>query len=321
MNYSFGFQQDVGFGTVVDVSYVGSLGRHLLWARDLNTTPLGANFDPANLDQTNGKALPVAFLRPFRGYNSVIIREPASSSNYHSLQVTANRRFARNLEFGVTWTWSKAMDYNTDDATAVSTLVPVRIWNYGLSDYDRTHVLRANWIWDVPGVPWRSRVLDPVLQNWQVSGVASFASGAPMLPGWSTTTATDLTGSTHAARLVVTGDPTLPKDQRTFERYFRTDVFQMPQAGTFGNAARSVMRGPGINNWEIALFKNFPVRETMRLQFRWELYNAFNHTQFSGLDAAARFDPITGQQVSQSFGQVSGVRNPRTMQFALRFHF
>jgi hypothetical protein len=321
MNYSFGVQQNIGFGTVIDMSYVGSLGRHLLWGRDLNTTPLGANFDPANLDQTTGKPLPAAFLRPFPGYNNIVIREPGSSSNYHALQVTVNRRFARTLEFGAAWTWSKAMDYNSQDQTNVSTLVPVRVWDYGLGDFDRTHVLRANWIWDVPALPWRSPFLDPILRNWQVSGVASFLSGAPGAPNLTWTKATDTTGSTHAARLVVTGNPVLPKDQRTFDRFFRTEVFQTPESGTVGNAARTVFRGPGINNWEIAFFKNFPVRESMRFQFRCELYNAFNHTQFSAVDSRARFDPQTGQQASASFGQVNGVRSPRTMQFALRFHY
>lgn len=75
------------------------------------------------------------------------------------------------------------------------------------------------------------------------------------------------------------------------------------------------------NNWDIALYKNFPLREQMRIQFRWELYNAFNHTQFESVDTTARFDPATGEQVNSQFGQLTSARAPRLMQFALRFYF
>ncbi|MGH9341566.1 MAG: hypothetical protein ACRD1R_18770, partial [Acidobacteriota bacterium] len=322
MNFSLGLQQDIGFGTVLDVSYVGSLGRHLLWQRNLNAIPFGARFDPANIDPTTGKPLPPAFLGHFVGYNDVMIREPASSSNYHSLQVTVNRRFARELQFGASWTWSKALDYNTGDTANISALVPVRIWNYGLSAYDRTHVLKVNWIWSVPSGTWSNPVLKGILDNWQVSGIASFVSGPPLSVNFSTTKSVDITGSpTHGARVVLTGSPILPKDQQTFDQFFRTDVFQLPDVGTVGNAARTVLRGPGTNNWDIALYKNFPLDEKRRIQVRWEMYNAFNHTQFSGVDTNARFNPDTGEQVSGGFGQVTSARDPRIMQFALRFYF
>ena len=143
MNFSFSVQQNVGFGTVVDVAYVGSLARHLLWQRNLNAIPFGANFSPANNDPTTNKVLSPAFLRPYIGYNNINYLEAASTSNYHSMQVQANRRFARRLQFGVAWTWSKAMDFKDNDTDAVSTLVPLRVWNYGLAGFDRTHVLKA----------------------------------------------------------------------------------------------------------------------------------------------------------------------------------
>ena len=106
---------------MLDVGYVGSLARHLLWRRNLNSIPFGANFDPRNIDPTTNAPLSPAFLRAYTGYNNVSIAEQASSSNYHSMQVTANRRFARGLEFGVAWTWSKALDYNEGDTDTVST--------------------------------------------------------------------------------------------------------------------------------------------------------------------------------------------------------
>jgi hypothetical protein len=116
MNFSFSVQQNIGFGTVIDVGYVGSLARHLLWRRNTNPVPLGANFLASNADPTNAAvALQPSFLRPITGYNNILISEWASSSNYHSLQATLNRRFAKSLEFGLAWTWSKALTYNDAD--------------------------------------------------------------------------------------------------------------------------------------------------------------------------------------------------------------
>ncbi len=323
MNFSLSVQQNVGFQTVVDVGYAGSVGRHLMWQRNLNAIPFGANFDPRNADPTNPAVpLPQAFLRPLVGHNNVNFREWAATSNYHSLQVSANRRFARGLQFGAAWTWSKALDFNDNDTDSVSTLVPVRVWNYGLASFDRTHVFKINWLWDVPKTSTSHPLVRGVLNDWQISGIASFVSGAPLGVGFQTTTAVDITGSpTDGPRIDVTGNPVLPKSERTFSRNFRTEVFRLPARGTIGTAAKNLLRGPGINNWDIALFKNFPVREPVRLQFRVEFYNAFNHTQFSAIDTTARFDSATGAQGNARFGEFTTARNPRQIQFAVRGYF
>ncbi len=322
MNYSFSIQRDIGFGTVLDVGYVGSAGRHLTWQRNLNDIPIGANFVPANADPTNPRVpLAPAFLRPLPGLQNIQFREGAASSNYHSLQVTANRRFARGLEFGLAYTWSKSLDFTESGTEGVTTLVPVRVWHYGLSSFDRRHVMTVNWLWDVPRSAFGNSLLKGVFNDWQISGIASFSTGLPTAVGVTTTTAVDITGTPSiGARPLLTGDFHLPKEERTFDRNFRTEVFQLPAIGTVGNAAKRYLRLPGINNWDVAIFKSFPIRDSMRLQFRWEMYNAFNHTQFSTLSTTARFDP-QGNQVNRQFGAYTGAREPRRMQFALRFHF
>ncbi|MDP2997840.1 MAG: carboxypeptidase regulatory-like domain-containing protein, partial [Bryobacterales bacterium] len=120
MNWSFGVQQNVGFNTVLDVAYVGSVARHLMVWRDLNSVPYGSNFLPANQDASNpGRPLPVNFFRPYPGYASVNYVEFSSTSNYHSMEVQVNRRFARSLQYGLTWTWSKALDFADGDTTVV----------------------------------------------------------------------------------------------------------------------------------------------------------------------------------------------------------
>ena len=321
MNFSLGVQRQIGFGTVLDVSYVGSLGRHLAWQRNLNAVPFGADFLPSSIDKTNNSVLSPSFLRPYLGYNNVNYREFAGTSNYHSMQVSANRRFAHGLQFGGAWTWSKAMDFADGDTNAVSTLVPVRVWNYGLASFDHTHVVKINWLWDLPKANLQNAVARAVVNNWQLSGIASFVSGAPLGVSYSTVAAVDTTGSpTDGARVVITGNPVLPKSGRTFNRYFDTSVFRLPAVGTIGNSAPTLFRGPGINNFDLALFKNFPIRDRARLQLRCDAYNAFNHTQFSAVNAAARFD-ATGAQVNTLFGQLTAARDARIMQLSARFSF
>jgi hypothetical protein len=112
----------------------------------------------------------------------------------------------------------------------------------------------------------------------------------------------------------------LPKGERTFSRNFRTDRFGLPKAGTLGFMSKNMLRGPGVNNWDIALFKNFNIREGLHFQFRSEFYNAFNHTQFSTFDTSARFDG-NGNQVNAQFGQFTAARDPRLVQLAIRVQF
>jgi TonB-dependent Receptor Plug Domain len=321
MTFSLGVQQDLGHGVILDMAYAGSLGRHLYWQRNIASIPFGANFDPRNADPSNSAVpLPPNFLRSYPGYGNVLYREPAASSNYHSLQVSANRRFTSGLQFGANWTWSKAMDF-TDGVSDVSTLVSPRVWNYGLAGFDRTHVVKINWLWDVPSRRIRWPIAKAVLDGWQINGIASFISGEPLGINATTTTGVDITGSpTDGYRPVVTGNPVLPKSERTVDRFFDTSVFGLPAIGTFGNAAKTVIRGPGTNNWDLAFLKNFRIREGVQIQFRIEMYNAFNHTQFNAVDTTARFDPL-GNQVNAQFGQLTNTAAQRTMQLGLKFMF
>ncbi len=325
MNFNFGIQRNVGFGTVVDVSYVGSLGRHLMQTRNLNSIPFGANFRPENQDPSSpGKPLPAAFLRPYVGYNDISLLEYAGNSSYHSMQVTVNRRFAKGLQYGASWTWSKAMNYGDTDSAAVSNLISPRVWNYGLAGFDRTHALTVHWTWAVPQASrlWKNVAVKAALDGWQVSGIVNFISGAPLGIGLGFVNSVDTTGSpTDGARVNLVQNPVIPKSERTFSRNFNTEAFQAPAVGTIGNASSSLIRGPGTNNWDISLFKNILLpTDRAKLQFRCEAYNAFNHTQFNALDTATRFD-AAGRQVNARFGEFTGANAARRIQLALRLSF
>jgi hypothetical protein len=327
MNYSFGVQQRVGFQTIVDVAYVGSLGRHLLQTRNANAIPFGSNWKPEFQDATNpGRPLPAAFLRPYLGYNDITYTLYDGNSNYHSLQAMANRRFARGLQFGAAWTWSKAMDYSDNIAGLVSTLVDRQVWNYGRAGFDRTHILKLNWTWDVPRMPaaWKNPVLRQAFNGWQVSGIATFQSGPPsgISFGSTVTNANEVSGSpTDAARVMVIAKPNIPRGERNFSHNFNVDAFAAPATGAIGNATKDVVRSGGINNWDLSLFKNFGLfSERWKMQFRGEFYNAFNHTQFSTFDTATRFDG-QGRQTNTRLSEYTAARQPRRVQLALRLTF
>jgi hypothetical protein len=182
-------------------------------------------------------------------------------------------------------------------------------------------VLKANWLWDLPG--WKSgpAVMRAIVNGWQMSGIFTASSGAPTGVTFTTVNALDITGSpTDSPRIDVTANPVLPRSERTFDRYFNTSVFAVPAVGTYGNAARTLLRGPGIHNWDLTAYKNFSITERLRAQLRGEFYNAFNHTQWSTLDTAARFD-AQGRQVNTQFGQVTATRPGRRIQLALRVVF
>jgi hypothetical protein len=180
-----------------------------------------------------------------------------------------------------------------------------------------------NYLWDLPKASsrWNNAVARTALDNWQLSGIVSVASGTPRDVGYSTVDGADITGGGDGARIIVTGNAVLPKSERTFDTFFNTGVFARPARGDFGNAPKDIFRGPGLHNWDISLFKKFPFKNEARyVQFRWEFYNVFNQTQFNGVDNGARFD-VQGNQVNAQFGRFTSSRTPRVMQGALNFTF
>ncbi len=329
-NWSFGFQQAIGWGTVLDSAYVGSVGRNLLQRRSLNALNYGTRFLPASIDPTTGNtALPDNFLRPNPGYADIQYIEMASNSNYHSLQTQVNKRMSNGLMFGVAWTWSKSMNYVNGNNDAVNPFLNFRMRNYGKGNFDRTHNFVVNYTYNLPKLSkvWANPVSKWVFDNWDLAGVTSFISGAPSGVGYSLVQAQDLTGGGGAgvdSRINVLSNPILPKSERTVLRHFNTSVFAPPTKAELGigNAPKDVFRGPGTNVFDVSLYKNIPFdRENRyRLQLRFEFYNFFNHASFQGVDTTARFD-ATGKQVSGTFGQYTSTLDARRIVLGAKFHF
>jgi len=351
LSTTLGVQRAVGFQTVIDVAYVGTFGRHLSEQIDLNKVPYLSHFQAQNLDPTlltkpttilGGikQYTPLAdnFFRPTPGFTNVNLRSYSGTSNYHSLQTQITRRFAKGLQFGVVYTWSKAMTDQDTVSGAVATYQSRRFWDYGEANFDRTNNFVVHWTWDVPkgSSLWSNFATRTILDNWQFSGIGQLVSGSPLVSptqsphsGSSTLTtgAIDLTGGGDGARAVVTGDPVLPKGQRTVNQFFKSSVFVLPPYGqipgpnTPGITRVNFGRGPGTNRFDMAVSKNFPLKEGIVVQIRGEAYNVFNHPSFTKVDATAVFDQNSGLQKSATFGNLTADDQPRIMQLSGRVNF
>ncbi len=328
-NWSFGIQQNVGFGAVLDVAYVGNVGRHLMQRRSFNSLPYGARFLPNAIDSTTGSPLPDNFLRPLPGYADIQYIELAGTSNYHSMQTQLNKRFTKGFQFGVAWTWSKAMTIVDGNGNAINPYLNYRVRNYGKAGFDRTHNFVLNYLYDLPKLSKFANnvAVRAVFDNWQISGLTTFTSGAPLGIGYSLVSGADLVGASGAgidSRINVLKDPVLPKGDRTELRHFDTTAFAPPTRAEFGigNAPKDVLRGPGINVFDFTVIKNIPVgkSEARRLQLRFEFYNFFNHASFQGVDTTARFD-AQNRQVSGTFGQYTSTLDARRIVLGAKFYF
>jgi hypothetical protein len=346
-NWQLGIQREIGWGTVVDLTYVGNVTRHLELKTNLNEIPDGAKFLAANANPQNpATPKPDTFLRPYLGYENIVLRSHHGTSNYNGLQVQLNRRYIRGFQFAVAYTFSKALGVADEDEAQVPLIRPLREWNYAPLSGTQTHNLVINYTWDIPKA---SRLLgDKMLvrflfDNWQLSGENAFASGDWTPVFMTTVDSFDFTGGTggnagdagggvRTVRPRVVGNPQGGGNATPGEPGSWVDpaAFARPARGERGDAGRYVFRGPGINNWNLSLFKNFPLGDgRRRIQFRAEAYNLLNHTQFGGnvggtggvgIDNTLRYD-AAGNQVNAAFGKATAARAARIMQGSIRFTF
>ena len=314
MNYNFGIQHQMGT-MFFDMAYVGALSRHLVVGLNLNPIPIYSQ-----LAGQPGYGITANFLRPYQGYANITSELFAGTSNYNSLQASMRRRMSRGLQFGAAYTFSKALGTASSDGAAVSAYFPMRSYNYGPLTFNRTQTMSINYLYDIPrlGQKFGVKPLGWVVDNWQLSGITIFQTGAPFLPGFTTTNGENITGSTDSARIEVVGNPydNIPKGL-----YFNPAAFAVPAVHTFGNAGPNILYGPGIANWDLSLTKRFMFGEARSLAFRFEGFNAFNHAQFTSLYSTANFNPTTGAQTDPTFGMPSAARNARNIQLSGRFTF
>ncbi len=342
-NYAFnlGIQYKLPFDAVLDLSYVGGQSRNLPTFRNINAVPYGAAYLPQNQDPTRNlatgipgsNALPADLLAPFQGFNNnnIVYIEYIEKSNYNSMQASINRRFSKGLLIRGNYTWSKALGAYSDDQT-FARIDRNDHFFYAPQNFDRRHNLSINWVYELPK-PTHNKYLGYIANNWQLSGVYHYQTGAPYSIGFSVSGYgnQNLTGSpTEGARIVLLGSPGSGHSSDPYKQ-FDVTVFQAPSVGSKGlESGRNYLTLPPLNNWDLSVSKRFVVGEHYRFEARLDAFNALNHTQFNGINTTANFASpgstvITNLANSTTnlngFGSINSIRPPRNLQWMLRFEF
>jgi hypothetical protein len=250
--------------------------------------------------------------RPYRDFQSINTAATIGNSTYHSLQLSLNRRLSRGVFVMANYTRAKALDLQSVDRNA-GIIQDTRNFaaDKGLADFHRDHLFVTTFLAEIPS-PWRKGVDGAVTSGWQTNGIFNYTSGQPLtiVPG----TDRALSGG-GTQRADVSGEWRLSPgrsfdDQRS--AYFRTQAFAPAAVGSFGNSARNLVTGPGGWNLDLGIFKTTRINERFDVQFRWELFNAFNHANLG--------NPVVAVN-SAAFGQINTVTGPRIMQVGMKLRF
>lgn len=301
--WNVAIQRQLGATLALDVAYVANKGTKLEQRYTTNFVAPG----PGNT-QTR---------RPLPQFGAGVRYANIANSNYHSLQVKLEKRFSKGFSFLSAYTWSKLIDDSNIASQLGSVQDPRNLAiERGLGNFDVTHRLVSSFGYELPfgrGKQFAASLpalADAVLGGWQLGGIVQFQSGFPFTPLMGSPDPANV-GRQYARRpdRIASGEI----DNWTLDKYFDIAAFRTPAAFTIGNSGRNILRGPGIANWDMSIFKNFTISETKRLQFRWEMFNAFNTAQF--------LNPDTTVEAGTAGGRILGARDPRIMQVALKFYY
>ena len=322
--YSAGVQHSFGANTVLSVSYVGSVDRHESFWQEINLPPAG---DLACLTAGNCPAGTAPFngLVTYPGYTSIKNAFNAANSHYNSLQAELRGRITHDLTLQVSYTLSRAIDPSTGSSGNGWDLDwitnPYAGWQYdvGPSVFDRTNIALVNFVYAIPVLrnsP--NRFLKTTVGGWELSGVVTAQSGAPLNLGVNGhNVASIFPGGDVGNRPDVSGSISYP---HTVNQWFNPADFTAPAPGTWGNLGFDGVRGPGNDNWNIALHKSFVISEDRgsRVEFRAESFNTWNHTQFGGAGQNGGMSINFG---ASNFGAVTNAGDPRVFQLGAKVIF
>ena len=312
----FSVQHEFGPGILLDTSYVYTRGTNLNFATDVNQAPV------ALLGCTGfncGNPNPV--------FNSIQEQQYIGWSNYNALQVRLQKRMSYGLNFQFNYAWSKSLDTGTGNGHGSGVDIYQNAYtpllNYGLSNFNITNILVGQVTYELPFGSGRQYalhgVLDEIAGGWRVSTLFQWHGGAPFTPTVQSSVADGIdpgltpslsNGSSLYPELV--GNPHVSNP--TIHGWFNTAAFADPANGTFGNSGRNILVGPGFANVNLSIAKVFPLHwERSQLEFRGDMYNAFNHTNYGNPDATLG---------DSTFGTITGFTgNARIIQLGLHFTF
>jgi hypothetical protein len=297
-------ERQVGFGTTVEVSYVGRHALHQQYAANINQLQPGT-VTAATEVQANA-------LRPYKGYSAINLVKQGDTAFYQGLQVDATRRFQHGLSFGLAYTYASSRDCDSFQKTVIpNTFDPKSIC--GPADYDIRQVLAMNSIY---AIPFKSgnQILEETLGGWQLTQAYQFQTGAPL----SVYSGTDFAGvgpgsGNQLYNLVAGASLTGDGGFSAGHSWFNKAAFVAPTAGTFapGNL-RNILRAPGQAYFNAALLKKFPIVEGQILSFRVDAFDFPNHPNWNAPDT---------NFTSATFGQVTQKNGNRSLQGSLRYSF
>jgi hypothetical protein len=352
-NYNLTVERELPGNTLASVAYVGSQGRKLHGIYNLNydVNPTGCAADPVCVAYRPYQKILFPENERYTGVTNTGVIGIGSestflSSNYNSLQVTVNKRTSRGLSFLASYTWAHSLDYSSsleDDSFGGLAFDPTDFHsNYGNSSLDARHRFTLSYVYEVPKIRraesnWVAR---RAVNGWEISGVTTFQTGFPVQIYESTwrelrcdafdwTVCPDRPNQVGALKLVnprtsqfentVGGRAPLPRDHYWFD----PNAFALEDIGTVGNVGRNPFHGPGINNFDFAVYKNIPIiGESKYIQLRFEFYNVFNHTQFNAIAIQSlASNVVSGNAASSNFGRITSAFDPRLIQLAAKIYF
>jgi hypothetical protein len=312
MTGNFGVQHELPAGIFLEVTYVGTFGRHLLRQPDINYLQLP---ELKALNQIPSAQRPsLNSLRPFKGYSAIRQRLSDSTSNYHALQTHATRRMGR-VTFTTSYTWSKVLadSSGNGDNPDSGLFWRNRHYTYGPASFDRSHIFVATYSYRLPmfRTLTNNAVGKGLLDGWDVSGIIRGQTGAPL----TITAGTELTGSRRANYLG--GEPIA--DTRNPNGYFNRAAFYPASEEAEGTSGPGNVRGPGLYLWDFSLRKELVVNAERGWRFRIQadFFNVFNRVNYR--------NPATGWgslvQQDPNFGTISTAGPPRNIQLGAKFNF
>jgi hypothetical protein len=268
--WNLNIQQQLKSDYVLEVSYVGSKGTHLVVKRDINQAPPVVGVTDQNRN------------RPFPALRSLSRVESSGSSSHHALLTKFSKRFGNGLQFVNSYTFGKTIDTVSDTEGTVQ-----NAYNFArdraVSDFDVKHTLTTSWSYDLPFGKGRAfasnlgTVAEKFIGGWQLSGILLVRSGLPFTVNQQQNVQS--TGTANRPNRIGSGK----LDNPTVDRWFDITAFQQTPdtTGTYGNSGRNILRAPGQTNLDISLVKVTRFRERFEHQFKVEFFNALNHPQFA----------------------------------------
>jgi outer membrane receptor protein involved in Fe transport len=307
--WNLNVQRQFGRDVLMEVMYQGSRGTNLIVFDNADFRAPG----PGNVQS----------LLPYPQYARIQAFNNWATSSYQGTSVKIEQRPRKGFSYLLAYTFSKSIDL-------VSTLNSGPVWTdpfnrrtaRGPSDFDARNRFSAAYSYELPFGKGKALLssLSPgankLVGGWGVRGVTFFQTGLPQSPSMNLSR-TGICSAACVARPDRIGEGNLSKDERTLNRFYDVGAFRLLAAGgvegRVGNAGRNILTGPGVNNFDLQVFKETRLGERHSLDFRWEMFNAFNHAQWTA--------PSVNLEAPATFGVITNTRDPRIMQFVLRYSF